>query len=64
MLAAFPTGAVSAVADSYDVWNFLDGHLGTDLRSAVEGRDGCLVVRPDSGDPTEMVLKVPELFQS
>ena len=50
--------AVSVVADSYDVWNMLENVLGGDLRQLVEGRSGVLVVRPDSGEPKEVVVRV------
>jgi len=50
--------AVSVVADSYDVWNMLENVLGGELKKLVEGRSGVLVVRPDSGEPREVVVKV------
>lgn len=49
-LAAYPTGIVSIVGDSYDIYAFVD-LLCTDLRDRVMERDGKVVVRPDS--PTE-----------
>ncbi len=57
MSHAFPDGVLSVVADSHDVSRFLDSHLG-DLCEIVTTRKGRLVIRPDSGDPVEMVLKV------
>ncbi|EPX77969.1 hypothetical protein [Salipiger mucosus] len=59
-LAAYPTGAISAVADSYDLWHFLNVILGKELRKEILERDGVLVVRPDSGDPVEIVPEVIE----
>ena len=50
--------AVSVVADSYDLWNWLKAELGGELKELVEKRSGVLVVRPDSGDPSEVVVKV------
>ena len=50
--------AVSVVADSYDVWNMLKDVLGGELRELVRGRSGVLVVRPDSGEPREVVVRV------
>ena len=50
--------AVSIVSDSYDVWRMLEEVLGGDLRQLVAGRSGVLVVRPDSGKPEEVVVKV------
>lgn len=46
------------VVDSYNIWNVLENIIGTELREFVEVRDGFLGVRPDSGDPTEIVSKV------
>ena len=50
--------AVSVVADSYDVWKMLKDVLGGELRELVRGRSGVLVVRPDSGEPREVVVRV------
>ena len=50
--------AVSVVADSYNVWNMLENVLGGKLKELVERRSGVLVVRPDSGEPREVVVKV------
>jgi len=54
--------AVSVVADSYDVWNMLGNVLGGELRELVERRSGVLVVRPDSGEPKEVVVKVLDIL--
>ena len=51
-------GGVGVVVDSYNIWNVLENIIGTELREFVEVRDGFLGVRPDSGDPTEIVSKV------
>jgi nicotinamide phosphoribosyltransferase len=47
LIEKHPTGILSVVADSYDIYRFVST-LGTDLRSAVMQRDGKFVVRPDS----------------
>ena len=54
--------AVSVVADSYNVWNMLENVLGGELRELVERRSGVLVVRPDSGEPREVVVKVLDIL--
>ena len=46
------------VVDSYDIWRMLENTIGTDLRKMVENRSGFLVVRPDSGDPREVLGRV------
>jgi len=51
MLTSYPTGAVACVSDSYNIWNACEKLWGEKLRMKVLGRDGLLVVRPDSGPP-------------
>jgi nicotinamide phosphoribosyltransferase len=51
MLSAYPTGVVSIVADSYDIFRAAREIFGGVLRADVLARDGVLVLRPDSGDP-------------
>ena len=61
LLKTFPTGSLSMVSDSYDLWHFIDDIIGKDLKDQVVSRansGGHLVIRPDSGDPVENVLKV------
>lgn len=51
---------VSIVSDSYDIYNACEKIWGEDLRNLIEKRsaDAPLVVRPDSGNPLDTVLKV------
>ncbi len=46
---------VAVVSDSYDLWNAIDNLWGDELKSQVEQMGGTLVVRPDSGNPVEVV---------
>lgn len=48
------------VSDSYDVYNAVSNIWGNELREYVINREGIgrLVIRPDSGDPVEVVIKV------
>ena len=55
-------GGVGVVVDSYDIWNVLDNILGKELKELVENREGFLGVRPDSGDPTVVVVKVLDIL--
>ena len=55
MLEKFPTGLVAVVSDSYDLYNAVDNLWGVELRDKVLKRDGVTVIRPDSGDPVQMV---------
>ena len=54
--------AVSVVADSYDLWAMLEEVVGGELREEVAARGGVLVVRPDSGEPAEVVPRVLEVL--
>ena len=60
MLTNFPTGLVACVSDSYDLWNACEKVWGEELKELIvsRGDKGTLVVRPDSGDPPEIVVKV------
>ncbi|MHA3980721.1 nicotinate phosphoribosyltransferase [Halovulum sp. GXIMD14794] len=59
-LADNPTGLISCVSDSYDLFRAIRDYWGGELRDMVLARDGVLVVRPDSGDPVEIVPAVIE----
>lgn len=58
ILQVCPTGIIAMVGDSYDIFNFADQILGVDLHAEVVGRDGLVVVRPDSGDPVPTMMKL------
>jgi len=62
MLRQFPHGIVAVVSDSYNVYNACEQLWGEMLREDVLHREGTLVVRPDSGNPREVVLKVLEIL--
>jgi nicotinamide phosphoribosyltransferase len=62
MLEQFPSGTVAVVSDSYDVFRACSEYWGRQLRDLVLQRDGVLVVRPDSGDPPQVVVRVLELL--
>jgi len=54
-----PEGPLSIVSDSYDIWAMLEEVFGGDLKEKVVTRKGGpIIVRPDSGDPPTMVVKV------
>ncbi len=57
---AGPGKLVAVVSDSYDLWNAIDNIWGDELKDKVEQSGGTLVVRPDSGDPVEIVTKTVE----
>lgn len=45
----YPTGIISCVSDSYDIYNACEHIWGEDLHDKVLSRDGTLVLRSDSG---------------
>ena len=58
-------GGLAVVVDSYDIWNMLENIVGGEMKSLVENRaqaGGFLVVRPDSGDPKIVLLKVFDIL--
>lgn len=57
MLSRFagPGKLVAVVSDSYDLWNAIDNLWGGELKAAVIAGGGTLVIRPDSGDPVQVV---------
>ncbi|XP_062515041.1 nicotinamide phosphoribosyltransferase-like [Corticium candelabrum] len=65
MLEKFPSGLVACVSDSYDIWNACENYWGKELKEAVieRGKLGTLVVRPDSGDPKTVVVKVLNILE-
>jgi len=58
MLDKYPEGIVACVSDSYNIWEACSDIWGTQLKDKILNRNGTLVVRPDSGNPVEVVSKV------
>lgn len=59
MLRLHPTGIVSIVSDTYDLWNVLENYAKSRF-DTIMNRDGKLVFRPDSGDPVKIICGDPE----
>jgi nicotinamide phosphoribosyltransferase len=55
LLDSYPTGLLAMVSDSYDIKNCVDNIYGKQFRDQILARDGKLVIRPDSGDPLELM---------
>lgn len=54
---------ISLVADSYNVFNFTENVICSDeLLEKIKARKGRTVLRPDSGEPKEIVLKMLEIL--
>ncbi|KAJ3213214.1 hypothetical protein HDU67_003153 [Dinochytrium kinnereticum] len=56
LLTLYGTGICACVMDSYDYINALENVLPTVAKLKIE-KGGALVLRPDSGDPVEVVLQ-------
>lgn len=50
----YPSGLFSAVSDTWDFWKVVTEYL-PKLKAEIMARDGKLVIRPDSGDPVDIV---------
>jgi nicotinamide phosphoribosyltransferase len=59
----YPTGIVSIVADTWNLWHVVDNIM-WELKDVIMARDGKVVLRPDSGDPYEIICGtvLPEEF--
>ena len=55
----YPAGMVSIVSDTWDLWKVLEEYL-PKLKEEILGRDGKVVIRPDSGDPADILCGNPE----
>jgi nicotinamide phosphoribosyltransferase len=54
LLATYPKGIISVVSDTWDLWKVCTEHVVT-LKDEILARDGKLVIRPDSGDPVDIL---------
>ena len=50
----YPKGIVSIVSDTWDLWNVLTNILPS-LKKEILARDGKVVIRPDSGNPVDII---------
>lgn len=54
LLDLYPSGILSIVSDTWDLWKVLIEYLPA-LKVQILARDGKLVIRPDSGDPVDII---------
>ena len=54
LMETYPTGILSVVSDTWDLWKVLSEYL-PKLKEEILTRDGKLVIRPDSGDPVAII---------
>ncbi len=57
MLRQFPNGTVAVVSDSFNIFEACGDIWGGMLKDEVLRRNGVLVIRPDSGDPVQVLIK-------
>lgn len=50
----YPSGIVSIVSDTWDLWKVVGDFLPR-LKDTILSRDGTVVIRPDSGDPVDIL---------
>jgi nicotinamide phosphoribosyltransferase len=61
-LQEFPTGILSIVADTFDLWKLITEYLPAN-KEAIMSRNGKLVIRPDSGDPVNIICGENESYR-
>jgi nicotinamide phosphoribosyltransferase len=54
----YPAGFVSIVSDTWDLWTVLTEVI-SKLKEEIMNRDGKVVIRPDSGDPVDIICGNP-----
>lgn len=54
LLKTFPIGILSIVSDTWDLWKVLTEYL-PQLKEEIISREGKLTIRPDSGDPVDII---------
>jgi nicotinamide phosphoribosyltransferase len=54
LLETYPVGILSVVSDTWDLWKVCTEHV-VSLKEEILSRDGKLVIRPDSGDPVDIL---------
>jgi nicotinamide phosphoribosyltransferase len=59
LLDLYPSGIVSVVSDTWDLWHVLTEIL-PELKDRILAREGKYVTRPDSGDPADVLCGDPK----
>lgn len=62
LMRKFPTGILSIVSDTWDLWHVITNIL-PQLKEEILARDGKIVIRPDSGDPVDIIcgnIQIPD----
>ena len=62
LMQQFPAGILSIVSDSFDLWKVCTEFLPL-LKEDILNRNGKLVIRPDSGNPVDIICGVGTKYQ-
>lgn len=62
IIEQFPLGLIAVVSDSYNIYEACEKMWGGELKDKVVGRNGTIVIRPDSGDPQKVLPMVLEIL--
>ncbi|MHB0754029.1 nicotinate phosphoribosyltransferase [Polaribacter sp. M15] len=54
LMKTYPEGILSVVSDTWDLWKVLTNYL-PKLKNEILNRNGKLVIRPDSGNPVDII---------
>lgn len=54
----YPSGIVSIVSDTWDLWKVITEYLPV-LKDQIMARNGKVVIRPDSGNPADILCGIP-----
>jgi nicotinamide phosphoribosyltransferase len=63
LMQTYPTGILSIVSDTWDLWKVCTEHIVT-LKEEILARDGKVVIRPDSGDPVDIICGTEDYTRS
>jgi nicotinamide phosphoribosyltransferase len=55
LLETYPTGILSVVSDTWDLWRVCTEYVSELKEEILARKDGKLVIRPDSGDPVDIL---------
>ena len=61
LLNLYPKGILSIVSDTWDLWKVCTQYL-PELKEEIMKRDGKIVIRPDSGDPVDIICGISNSF--
>lgn len=60
----YPSGTVTIVCDTYNLWNVVDNVLtDEEVKTAIMNRNGKVNIRPDSGEPIHIICGNPKVTE-